>query len=144
VSRNLTLLLVFLSNLIAATIGPAILEAPFVHMDQPLSESVLRADYLSAASALGLGYLIRRTWRNPSAKWVWIAGFVWMAQRIFVIGPHIPVLSCGPGVRSCTDWITYTIPCIRTACYSCGALLFDRLEPRPEEAVDPDISVSAE
>jgi hypothetical protein len=41
-----------------------------------------KQEWLNAAASFGLGYSVYRLWQPPSAKWVWVAGLCWFAQRM--------------------------------------------------------------
>lgn len=101
----------FLANLFAAVLGTGILTAL-----TPVRStfSVLLASEFVAAFVMGyLGYLILK---SDTAKWVWIAGLLWVGQRAAVLwmnqgtdraiaGSHgaFPLLYPGPDAQSFSD-----------------------------------------
>ena len=152
----------FISTVLAATIGTAIAETPFIRPHQSLSEIVNREYCLSALCALGLGCFFFRIWGHPSAKWTWTVGVIRVGQRTIILmlqqylpfsahngaalAAHMAGLSCNVDRSSCSDWLAYTIASVRTLFFSVGALLCERLVPhgplRP--ANSPDHSPSVE
>ena len=135
----------FILTVLAATIGTAIAEAPLVRPHQSLSEIVNREYCLSALCAFGLGCLFSRIWGHPSAKWTWTVGVIWVGTRTMILmlqrylpfsahngaelAAHMAGLSCNVDRTSCSDWLAYTIACVRTLFFSVGALLWERLVP---------------
>jgi hypothetical protein len=131
---------VFLVNLVNASIISGILASPLMHFGRDsIHTAILRDELINALAAFGLGYFVYRTWRSAESKWVWIAGLCWFGQRAIrfwyeqrtfsVIhvyqGPSIYWEMSGSGCefnyQSCSDFMVYTIPFLRTIFYSLGA-----------------------
>jgi hypothetical protein len=128
----------FLLNLLLASVLPGILTSPFTHFDrEALHASMYREALVTAITACGLGYFVYRGWRPVASKWVWVGGLCWFGQRavrfwfdqrafsILYRGHTIYWEMSGTGcdfdMQSCTDWMVYTIPFLRTIFYSLGA-----------------------
>jgi len=85
---------VFLMNALTAAIGTdwfSYTVRPFFHRPQDFAASMRSEDYISAAVATLLGFVVFSIWKSRSAKWVWVAGlcfFGWRATELW-IGPSI-------------------------------------------------------
>jgi hypothetical protein len=131
---------VFLLNVLSASIVSGMLASPFEHFDRnSIHATILRIDLINAIAAFGLGYFVYRRWRSAASKWVWIAGLCWFAQRAVRFWYEQRTFSvihvyqgtsifwemsgngCEFNFQSCSDFIGYTIPLLRTTFYSLGA-----------------------
>src|SRR5260370_900966 len=73
---------VFLLNVLNASIVSGIFSSPFTHfVRDSIHAAILRGQLSNALAAFGLGYFVYRTWRPAASKWVWFAGVCWLAQR---------------------------------------------------------------
>jgi hypothetical protein len=62
---------IFLLNLLLASIFTDALLSPFAHFNLCSIQSyIVKADFLNAGVAFGLGYYVFRRWRPVSAQWV--------------------------------------------------------------------------
>jgi hypothetical protein len=144
VSRNARLAGVFCWNVLIALFGTQIFTiplAPFL-LKRPIYLYTLQADIVSAAFALGLGYIVFLRSRAAPAKWVWLLGVCWLGQRGVLWWLEQRGLSAsirhsiywemsGGGsefeaVRF-ADWAGYTLPFLELTFYSVGAFACSRL-----------------
>ena len=110
----------------------------------------VKEDLLCGAIAFGLGYIVYYRWKTASAKWIWIAGAVWFAQRVlsiwfaqrtlrFVAGSAPPIflelsgVSYVPNAQNIDTWVC-TLIFVRTMFYSIGAACCSRLLQKRSEA----------
>jgi hypothetical protein len=138
-SRLVRLALAFFLNVILACVATNILTSPFDHGQVlNISQMIWKTTWLDALAAFGLGYSVYRWWKTPSAKWVWVAGLCWFAQRAIrfwwrqrtfsVLGGGHSIywemsgFGCDFERESCRDWALYTLQLLRTVFYSVGAL----------------------
>lgn len=130
-ARRLRFLALLLINAVIAVVGTAVLESPLYRFLPPAStiSAVLWKESVTSflvAFLIGLG--ISRLWRIEAAKWTWIPtsllfmfGVVWTSHGTHVFGSVLPGSSLGPPeIRS---FFSFTVPCIRGAAYSLGALV---------------------
>jgi hypothetical protein len=81
-SRLVRLALAFFLNVILACVATNIITSPFNHGQvQNISQMIWKHTWLDALAAFGLGYSVCRWCRSSTAKWVWVAGLCWFAQR---------------------------------------------------------------
>jgi hypothetical protein len=129
----------YLLNLVVAAVVTDMLASPFLHTaSDGTMATMLKRDVVNGLAAFGLGYFVYRRWRQGSSKWVWVAGFCWFGQRAVrlwfapspfgILYPDHTVFRqlSGSGcnsemIQSCSDWIVYTLPLLRTTFYSFGA-----------------------
>jgi len=135
--KSLRIVGVYFLNLLLSTIGPAVVESPFVrflHFSDRTGAPFLKADLLTAVAAFGLGYFVYHRWQPRLSKWVWLAGLCWFCQ-----GALLPLDGGGRifwemswnrfvyDPTSFYSWTGYTIPFLRTIFYSVGALCCSRI-----------------
>jgi hypothetical protein len=149
----------FVLNLLLAVVFTNQLASPLLRFDvHSIQTSIVKLDFLNAAVAFGLGYFVYWRWRPVSAKWVWVAGVCWFAQRALLLlfeqrsmgvlyrdsavyWRHFGI-NCGGDFEACRDWLGYTIPSLRTAFYSAGAFLAARVVAYIEKRAAPPITVN--
>ena len=131
---------IFFLNLAAAVIGTAVVDSPFRTPFLPLAWSTrMRVeDGLSAVTAFAIGYFVFRRWKTDWAKWIWVAGVIWLARRLIQMwdGPSVfggsyavpPGLfwefsnhTLPPDPESLNNWAQYWLVLLRTSFYSAGA-----------------------
>lgn len=118
--------LTFTLNMLAAALGPGVIEVPLVRYFAPLwkgsSMAVPRVEAMAAAAGFAVGYFVYRRWRPTAAKWVWVAAARWLVGRLFWRaaegGDVLHDMLLGPSPTAATehgylDWIRFTIPSIR-------------------------------
>ena len=129
-----------LGDLASALIGTNALESELGHIFPTHSRAdlITKHDMLSAFAALVIGYIVWTLRPHESAKWLWIGGVLWAAQRILLFWYQSRMLRAmgashsvywemsGQGCQSgftpsCNSWLFYTIFAMRTTCYSAGA-----------------------
>lgn len=130
----------FLLNLAAATFGPILFEPSYKLYR--LSESttwpkVVLVDLINGVLAFGMGYYFYQRFRTESSKWVWIVGLWWWSTRFTEVldGQHGTIWEfssrmSNTDVSSAITWATFTIPFLRTAFYSAGAIYRSARESR--------------
>lgn len=124
----------FVGNFLTATIATNVFASEFSHIYAPrtIAGALHREYVLSAILALPLGYFVFYKWHWSEAKWVWVAGAIWFAERVISLGHERPsVLSVPPSVldvaRNMFDppyaagRTLYAFILIRTFFYSVGA-----------------------
>lgn len=131
----------FLLHTGIAVFGTVLVEAPlapYVRYTPFGRTSILLADGLSAVAAFGLGYSVYRLWQPRVSKWLWMAGLCWFGSRALLTldGTHGAIWELAgtetiPDLKSLTNWSVFTLPFVRTAFYSLGALFSSRLH-RPK------------
>jgi len=151
IPTSLRVVVAFLSNVLIAAIGPAVIESPFVRL-VGLSDGAgvarrigsLKADLLTITVALGLGYSVYRWWRPEAAKWIWLVGFLWFVYGAFLRmdGNHGAILWEASStefldmlsayrdfynLNSFINWSEFTLPLLRTIFYSLGAFCCSRI-----------------
>jgi hypothetical protein len=128
----------YIFNLAVAIIGTTVAEDPFrhfVHFSDRTKAALLKADFLTAATAFVLGYFVYYKWHQMSAKWVWVAGVCLFGLRAFGVldGPPGTLLWEMTKSRAVfdidvfNDWSQFTVPLLRTIAYSAGAFCCFRL-----------------
>jgi hypothetical protein len=144
----------FLANLFAAVVGTAVIEAGISFgISNPKTIGLLVAKDLIVAFALG--YFSYFKLKSATAKWVWVAGLCWFGQRAIglwldqgtvrrLTGNHdmapSGLLWPTADAQSFSNWITYTIPFIRTVFYSAGAFCCSIFTNPPLLDADPALS----
>jgi hypothetical protein len=149
---------VFVLNLLLAAVFTDQLASPLLRFDpHSIQTSIVKLEFLNAAVACGLGYFVYWRWRPVSAKWVWVAGLCWFAQRALLLWfeqrsmgvlyrdtavywRHFGI-DCGIDFEACRDWLGYTIPSLRTVFYSGGAFLAARVVAYTEKGAAPPITL---
>jgi len=124
---------------LAAVIGTSVIAQEFHFHPSTLLGMMVLSEIRSAIIALALGFVVYYVWRTKSSRWVWVLGLVWFVYgavaywnsqhylRIVRSSHSIFWDMSGIGaarnrdIRSVDDFLVYTIPLIRTACYSIGA-----------------------
>jgi hypothetical protein len=134
----------FLVNLMIAYILPGQaafqLTRPLLtrHLHDPRTplEVYLFADAsVSAGVAFVLGYSVFRLWKRPEARWIWIAGIVWSLSWMLFAPNNTSVMDAfeggiGRDMERFGAWAIIAAPPIRTAFYSAGAAVSDRIRKR--------------
>jgi arginyl-tRNA synthetase len=139
----------FVANLLTAIIGTVILDSGLYRLISiflrlgTLQASVLLEDSLSAVCAFALGFLVYYKWRSRSAKWVWLVGTILFGQRLILdlSDPLMLRLTDAESLRelagygsdryaTVASFAAYTLPFVRTAFYSLGALCCSRFADR--------------
>jgi hypothetical protein len=120
-----------LLNLVVATVGTGLAEGAFwrqLHVWSLRMTPMLMENLVSSATAFGLGYSIYAQWQPAVSKWLWIAGLCWFIPHALLMlggsdgsvlepaGTNFPADS-----QDITNWVAFTIPCLRTIFYSLGA-----------------------
>ncbi len=125
-------------HLLTAMLGTAILDSEIYHLFHPptLAGSVRLEDGLSASIAFGLGYVVFYKWESRFSLWIWLIGAFWFGQQAirayFDPGLHGETIFwefVSPkfgGRERLENWLTYTIPLVRTVFYSAGAFCCSR------------------
>jgi hypothetical protein len=144
----------FILDLFTATIGPAIVEAELWRFHSPHA-IVVKEWFLSITLAAFMGYLMYRTWKSNTSKWVWILPALWFGFGVIaysgrplahsVLGQgdgfwaHFSGVSCGIEPTSCRDFYSFAVPFVRAISYSGGARLASRiLESQPSHPEPSD------
>jgi len=129
----------FVLNFFVAAVFTYALSRPFIRFSSAaIVQSIWRNNIFDAIAAFGLGYFVYRRWGSSTSKWVWVPALLWFTQRAITFwfenrtfrvlhGDHtiyweMSGAGCVFDRQACSDWIVYTIPLIRTAFYSAGAL----------------------
>ena len=134
-------------NVVIATIGTAILDTGLRRAipTHSLTSVMWKECLFSMICAAGLGFSIRRIWRNSAAMWTWILPSIWFLVGLLAISGHSRVfgrpfvLSSGDmGVADIRSFFAFTVPFIRSVFYSVGAFLSSSFHPvsivqRPSE-----------
>ena len=117
-------------HIVVALFGTAILESSLhrIHATS-IGTVLLQAWIFSAAVAFGLGFSIQRLWPNTAAKWTWVLPALWFGFGTLIAARHGAVFdqttgrACGNGLADpfCRGWFLFTIPFLRTGCYSAGS-----------------------
>jgi|SRR5579864_139473 len=142
--RNLGM---FVLETLFAVIGPAVVESPFdkifrLHQGTTI---VLRTWGFSIVCATLTAFFLYKSWRNATAKWVWILPGIWFALGVFAFRTsysqsvlrdtswaHFSGMTCSNlDLKACRDFFAFTIPFIRAVSYSCGTLLASQVYGRP-------------
>jgi hypothetical protein len=157
-SVMLTRLGLLLVDTILALAGTAILESVFTNVISTSSiQALLWKEWtLNIICAAAIGYATYGSWKHDTAKWVWLLPALWFlfratvyfgathSQSVLLEGGDSALesfwfqfsgLDCANGLRSsgCTTFLVFTIPLVRGAGYSAGALLSSRVH-----RVEPD------
>ena len=130
-ARPLRFLALVLINAVIAVVGTAVVESSlyrFLPRANTISAVLWKESVTSFLVAGLLGLVIAQLWRTEAAKWTWILtsllfmfGVVWTSQGTHVFGSVLPDSSLGPAeIRS---FFSFTVPLIRGAAYSLGALV---------------------
>lgn len=125
----------FLANVLAAFIGTTVLESPISPLVKVFAHSaasmVIREWICSIALAALIGFSAQRRWKTNSARWIWVAGVLWLAFGLTQFGDPWLTFS---GIRCaefrgypCIAFWNFTVPLIRTIAYSIAAFLAARL-----------------
>jgi hypothetical protein len=135
-------------DLVVAVIGTAILESwtPRILPPRSVQAVTLKEWFIGISWSALLGFLMYRTWRSPTAVWVWVVAGVWFGFGIVVqLGrpesivipnhTHWAQLSgaacAGRADKSdCVDFFLFTVPFMRAVSYSVGAFISSRLFKR--------------
>jgi len=138
-----------LVNVLIALLGTAIAETAIGNFVHPHSLSgVLWKEYsLSIGCAACLGFSLRRIWKTSAAVWAWLLPCLWFCIRIIpalLSSSNQSVLSAnggvlyqfsgqgcenGIGALECRNFFVFTIPFVRAAAYSVGAMLSAWIDP---------------
>jgi hypothetical protein len=138
-SRLVRPALAFFVNVVLACVATNIIAHPFSHGQVlNISQVIWKHTWLNALASFGLGYSVYRWWKTTPAKWIWVAGLCWFAQRairfwweqrtLSVLGGGHSIywemsgFGCEFERESCLDWLLYTLQFLRTVFYSVGAL----------------------
>ena len=123
-------------HIVIALIGTAILDSPLHRTFRPTSiTQVLWREWIfSFLIAFLLGLSMQRVWPSTAAKWAWVPPALWFCFGSLMAMGHGAMFSqiigtaCENGFNDpqCRGWFLFTIPCIRTACYSLGAYAYVR------------------
>jgi hypothetical protein len=115
-------------------LGPAFIELTIPHIHATQLSTILWKEYLLSATISFLsGYFIYSKWLWREVLWVWAAGFAWFGLPALVLFSssslsfafiQLSGLRCSESTSSCNDWIQFTIPFVRMACYSAGGWFF--------------------
>jgi hypothetical protein len=127
-----------LSNLLAALMGTFIAQSPFfriIAFFPPYRAAMVRADFVIAFVAFGVGFAVYARWRPELSKWLWLAGICWYLPRTILklSGDHSSEASSvfggspDPTYADILAWAEFTIPCLRLVFYSIGAYCCSRL-----------------
>jgi hypothetical protein len=130
-SRRLTFVGLLLTNTFIAIIGTAILESA-VYRLLPATHTVaavyVKETLLSFVVACLIGFGMWRTWRNESAKWVWVLTSLWflvagvaVTHSSSVFGSLIPTAASGP--KEVRSFFSFTVVFVRGGAFSIGAYI---------------------
>lgn len=117
-------------NILLAVLGTAIIESPFERYTVVVSgrQSFFNMDLMTSVFAFGLGFSIYHLTPMVTAKWVWIIGLFWYAQKALLDPNHIllwevsATRSAMLDFQAMANWSIYTLPGLRMLFYSAGAL----------------------
>lgn len=117
----------FFVNLLAATIGTAIVEAEFENVYHPATFAGLyaREMLLSVLLASLLGWVVAYKWKSEQAKWIWTLGACYLAWRLAVRLAPANIPDWDPVFNEGVRMIDMAVA-IRTIVYSLGAWLCDK------------------
>jgi hypothetical protein len=134
----------FLLDLGTAFIGTAIVEFPIGKLvrAQSIPGVIWKEWILTIFFAALLGFLMFRTWRSNTAKFLFVATSVWFGFGCLLYAisrPDPSVLpshrsfwfrfsgsACGTDPLQCAQFFAFTIPLIRGIAYSSGAFISSR------------------
>lgn len=89
-----------------------------------------------------MGFMMFRSWRSATEKWVWILPALWFAFRALPYAAlhshsvlsqdqgfwfHFSGAACGADISNCRDFYAFSVPLIRTLSYSAAAMLASRV-----------------
>ena len=126
-----------LINLAVAVVGTVTLElATIGKLLQPhsIASVIWKESILSGICAAAIGFGMWRTWRNSATKWIWVLAAAWfmfglaVAGRGVVLG-RINVLGGNLGPAEVRSYFAFTVPLIRSICFSLGAEIASRFYP---------------
>ena len=141
INKHLRFIGSFVFNCLIAIGGAAVLTSEIRFNRQELQTYAFKVDAADAICALVLGYIVYRSRKYSTAKWIWIAAICWWSPRVFALWlqQHQPLRAnvyviqsvfrdisgagCPYDRNSCTDWMFYTTPSLRVIFYSAGAWL---------------------
>jgi hypothetical protein len=81
--RSLRWIAVFIGHFLTALITTNIFENELSHVLHASTprEVLLRGYALTATIAFALGYFVYYKWHSAPAKWIWVVGVLWFAER---------------------------------------------------------------
>ncbi len=152
-SGNLRWLGVFVLDTILAVYGTAISEGPFYRAIPAHTISIIlwKSWYLDIAFATLIGFLMYRTWKSNSTRWVWVLPALWFGLGVLVRGSRpLPSalyedspfeyfwtqfsgIDCKNGTKSlgCMKFFLFSVPLVRGISYSIGGLVSSRICNQP-------------
>jgi hypothetical protein len=132
-------------DLLGAVLVPAILEGTVWRLVSVHSVGaiVLKEWCLSVPIAAFMGFMMYRSWRSATSKWVWIPLAFWFGLRAlpFIFRPHARGVlgensgfwshfsgaACSVDISHCLDFLVFSVPLIRGLSYSIAALLASKI-----------------
>ncbi len=116
----------FCLSLFLGVFGSSVAEVPFVRRIDVRNGGMVEVwvgDLVVALVAIGLGAAVSLRLRWRPARWVWVAGVVWLITGL--LGGGILWEFAGRDSVISDDralfWMAYTLPALRTVGYSVGA-----------------------
>jgi hypothetical protein len=152
-SRKLRWLGMFVLDTTAAVFGTAIFESALyraipVHTILAILWKIWCLDITCATL---IGFLMYRTWKSNSTKWVWVLPMLWFCLGVLVRGfrhsgnilyqdsavgyflTQFSGVDCKNGSRSpgCLNFFLFSIPLVRAIFYSIGGIVSSRIYTEP-------------
>jgi hypothetical protein len=99
--------------------------------------AILLREYICGLLVAGfLGFLVYRVWQPAASLWIWLFAACWMSLRVITLFGsqsslffQLSGVGCenGTAAIACRNWFIFTIPTVRAAGYSLGALFASRV-----------------